>query len=225
MRVHLTLKSANVKTGPIPVSTSSSETCPSSCPFNGSGCYAASGPLAIHWREVTENRRGYDFPEFLKAIEALPNGSTWRHNQAGDLAGAGETINPEALGDLVKANLGKNGFTYTHKTKEASNFQWIKAANEWGFTVNMSANNLEHADSLYDTEAGPVVTVLPIDSAPKTLTPKGRVVITCPATYKDNVNCASCKLCAISDRKTIIGFPVHGTQKKKAEKVFFMRAA
>jgi hypothetical protein len=89
----------------------------------------------------------------------------------------------------------------------------------------MSANNLEHADSLYDTEAGPVVTVLPIDSAPKTLTPKGRVVITCPATYKENVNCASCKLCAISDRKTIIGFPVHGTQKKKAEKVFFMRAA
>lgn len=222
MRVHLTLKSANVKTGPIPVSTSSSETCPSSCPFNGSGCYAASGPLAIHWNEVTENRRGFEYPDFLKAIKALPSGSLWRHNQAGDLLGAGETINPEALGELVKANIGKRGFTYTHKTNNKDNHKWIKEANNWGFTVNLSANNLEHADNLYDLGAGPVVTVLPMNSAPKTLTPKGQAVITCPATYRENVTCASCKLCAISNRKTIIGFPVHGTQKKKAERVFYM---
>jgi hypothetical protein len=126
---------------------------------------------------------------------------------------------------LVKANIGKKGFTYTHKTNQADNFQWIKAANQWGFTVNMSANNLEHADSLYETHSGPVVTVLPINSGKKTLTPKGRAVITCPATYKDDVTCETCKLCAISTRNTIIGFPVHGTGKKKAEKVFFMRAA
>lgn len=223
MKIHLTLKSGNVKTGPIPVSTSSRESCPDSCPMKLGACYATSGPLALHWNKVTEGARGLDFFDFCDSIEALPEGTLWRHNQAGDLAGAGETICPSSLGELVRANTGKKGFTYTHKTGLTSNLYWIKQANNFGFTVNLSANNLEHADSLYDTESGPVATVLPIDSPKKLTTPKGRSVITCPATYRDDVSCATCKLCAISDRKAIIGFPAHGTSKKKAEKVFFMK--
>ena len=42
--VHLTLKSANAKTGPIPVSVTSDDSCPKSCPFNDGACYAKSGP-------------------------------------------------------------------------------------------------------------------------------------------------------------------------------------
>ena len=222
MNIHLTLKSSNVKTGPIPVSTSSRSSCPTSCPLK-EGCYAASGPLAVHWSKVTEGTRGFSFNEFCSSIAALPEGSLWRHNQAGDLAGEGERIDPIALGELVKANLGRKGFTYTHKTQLAENLHWVREANKWGFTVNLSANNLAEADSLADSESGPVVTVLPIDSPKKQLTPKGRSVITCPATYLDNISCATCKLCAISSRSTIIGFPAHGTSKKKAEKVFYMK--
>ena len=71
MNFHLTLKSSNVKTGPIPVSTSSAATCPPTCPFNnGEGCYAGSGPLALHWKKVTEKTRGDQFAEFLNKIEA-----------------------------------------------------------------------------------------------------------------------------------------------------------
>lgn len=223
MKIHLTPKSANVKTGPIPVSTSSRHSCPNSCPMKAGACYATSGPLALHWDKVTEGSRGLEFLEFCNTIEALPEGSLWRHNQAGDLAGEGETICAKSLGELVKANIGKRGFTYTHKTALASNLYWVKQANNWGFTVNLSANNLEHADNLYDADCGPVATVLPIDSPKKLTTPKGRAVITCPATYMDDISCATCKLCAISTRKTIIGFPAHGTSKKKAEKVFFMQ--
>jgi len=36
--------------------------------------------------------------------------------------------------------------------------------------------------------------------------------------------CADCKLCAISSREAIIGFPAHGTQAKKAARVFMMEA-
>ena len=221
--IALTLKSANVKTGPIPVSITGADSCPDSCPFSGGGCYAKGGPLAIHWRKVSTGERGLPWGDFLNAIKSLSAGQLWRHNAAGDLLGAGESIDPVALGELVAANHGKRGFTYTHKTNHADNFQWIRAANNWGFTVNLSANDLTHADSLVDKNAGPVVTVLPIDGPTKQTTPKGRTVITCPATYRENVNCETCKLCAVSDRQTIIGFPAHGNARAKVQKIFFAK--
>ena len=228
LHVALTLRSANVKTGPIPTSITSEVSCPLSCPFKGSGCYAESGPLAIHWKKTSEGERGIDWVSFCEQIEALPSGQLWRHNVAGDLPSESEDrelISPELLGYLVAANRGKRGFTYTHKTQRSENFSWIKAANDWGFTVNLSASNLQEADSLAAKQCGPVVTVLPIDSPKKLKTPEGRSVITCPATYREDISCNTCQLCAISTRETIIGFPAHGTSKKKAEKVFFMREA
>lgn len=221
--VALTLKSANPKTGPIPVSITSANSCPNSCPFSGGGCYAKGGPLAIHWRKVTNNERGTSWTDFCKAVSGFESGQLWRHNAAGDLPGVGESIDPKALGELVLANQGKRGFTYTHKTNDKANFQWIRAANDWGFTVNLSANNLDHADELADVGAGPVVTVLPIDAPPKQTTPKGRTVVTCPATYRDNISCATCQLCAVSDRQTIVGFPAHGNAKAKVQTVFFAK--
>ena len=221
--VALTLKSANVKTGPIPVSITSANSCPNSCPFNDGGCYAKSGPLAIHWRKVSSGERGLSWSAFCESIAALPQGQFWRHNAAGDLPGEGETIDPKALGELVMANQGKRGFTYTHKTNDKANFKWIQAANEWGFAVNLSANNLEHADELAALGVGPVVTVLPIDGPTKQTTPKGRTVVTCPATYRDGVSCDTCKLCAVSNRQTIVGFPAHGNAKAKVQTVFFAK--
>ena len=49
---------------------------------------------------------------------------------------------------LVKEIEVKNGFTYTHKTNDANNFDKIKYANDNGFTINLSANNLKHADEI-----------------------------------------------------------------------------
>ncbi len=221
--VALTLKSANVKTGPIPVSITSANSCPNSCPFNNGGCYAKSGPLAIHWRKVTNGERGLSWSAFCESIKALPSGQFWRHNAAGDLPGDGESIDPQKLGELVFANQGKRGFTYTHKTNDSKNYEWIKAANEWGFCVNLSANSLDHADELAALDVGPVVTVLAIDSPTKQTTPGGRTVVTCPATYRDNVSCATCQLCAVSDRQTIVGFPAHGNAKAKVQTVFFAK--
>ena len=221
MQVHLTLKSANVKTGPIPVSTTEKASCPGSCPFQNSGCYADSGPLALHWAKVSAHDRGMGWAEFCDTVAAMPDGQLWRHNQAGDLPGIGESVDPVALGQLVAANIGRRGFTYTHKHSPEA-LHWVKHANEWGFTVNLSANDLAHADTLAETGAGPVVTVLPADSPAHMTTPKGRRVVTCPATYKDGVSCASCQLCQ-RQRDVIIGFPAHGTGKGKVEKVFFMK--
>lgn len=229
VRVHITMQSGNAKTGPIPVSTTEAPTCPPACPFNTAnqgGCYAAGGPLAIHWRKVTAGAAGGSWDDLCHTVAGMPEAQLWRHNQAGDLPGIGDAIDAPALRRLVKANAGKRGFTYTHKPVTgphgARNGKAIAAANAGGFTVNLSANNLAHADDLAARELGPVVAVLPADvdgKVTKTLaTPAGRTVVICPATYRDDVNCASCGLCQ-RQRSTIVGFPAHGAAKRKASAI------
>ena len=211
-QVHLSPKSANAKTGPIPVSTTTKETCPVDCAMRA-GCYASSGPLALHWNAVSEGSRGTDWQTFCDAIASLPEGQLWRHNQAGDLPGDGKTVDPHALGYLVAANRGRRGFTYSHY-RDGASLSWIKACNDWGFTVNLSGNDLDDADRLADTGAGPVVCVLPSTQTENTVTPKGRKVVVCPATQRDDVSCATCQLCQRANRTTIVGFPAHGTRKR-----------
>lgn len=86
-----------------------------------------------------------------------------------------------------------------------------------GFTINLSGNNLGHADTLADLNIGPVVVVLPSAVKTNTVTPKGRKVVVCPATQRDDVSCATCGLCQKARRSVIVGFPAHGSGKKKAE--------
>lgn len=219
MRIYFTRQSRNAKTGPIAVSTSSADTCPTSCPLKGAGCYAEAGPLGILWRKVSRGEAGLTWEQFLEQVRELPPRIMWRHNQAGDLPGEGDVIDRDKLRQLVKANGKRRGFTYTHKPATRSNLAAIRAANKAGFTINLSANNLEHADILANTGAGPVVVVLPSDTRRPVKTPAGRVVAICPATIADNITCANCGLCAMPERKAIIGFPAHGASKAKASAI------
>ena len=218
---HMTLQSKNKKVGKMPVTTSTATTCPTSCPFKANGCYAYGYPLKGHWDKVTEGERGDDWPTFISKIKALPPMQKWRHNQAGDLPGDMEELDGDKCVDLARANEGKRGFTYTHYDV-LDNFQnaiIVNAMNHLGFTVNVSANNLDHADKLCDMDIAPVVVVLPIEQTTNTVTPKGRKVVVCPATFKDDVSCASCMLCEKWDRNVVVGFPAHGTSKKKASAI------
>lgn len=218
MNYHLTLKSGNAKTGPIPVSITSKESCPTSCAFFAAGCYAKSGHLNMHWTKVTTGKNPHvlDFDSFISAIAALPAGQVWRHNQAGDLPGINESIDTAALQSLTRANHGKRGFTYTHKPMTPENAMAVRCANRDGFTVNLSANNLAHADELKALNIAPVVVVVPSDHKPLTFTPAGHRVVVCPAQQKDHVTCATCKLCSLQ-RDVIVAFRAHGQQKKKVE--------
>jgi hypothetical protein len=227
LNYRLTLKSRNAKTGPIPVSTTSSGTCPDACPFKaGNGCYAEASPsVADIWRETDAGQFSTDLHGFTANIAALPEGTLWRHNQAGDLPGEGNVIDQGALQAIVDANAGRKGFTYIHKPVDtganANNAIAIAAANSEGFTINLSANNLAHADQLAGLRIAPVVVVLPsaIQGNVRIATPQGRRVVVCPATYRANITCASCGLCQVRDRKVIVGFPAHGAGAKKASAV------
>lgn len=220
---HFTRVSGNVKTGPMPVTTTSNNSCPPSCSFKNNGCYAEGGPLAIHWRAVSSGKRGASFDELIEDILTIRRNALWRHNQAGDLtpAAPGE-IDGQLLTRLAMANKGKRGFTYTHYPPTTHNRAAIRTANMLGFTINLSAETLEQADEYVALGVAPVVVVLPVDAAKATKTPGGRHVIVCPA-VTGNTDCQNCGICQQRDRAAIVGFPAHGSGARKAQAVFFMK--
>jgi hypothetical protein len=139
----------------------------------------------------------------------------------GDLPGLDNKIDAIAMDMLIAANGKRHGFGYTHKPLTHTNKLIIRDANLRGFTINLSANSLEHADTLANAMVGPVVTVLPSDWKKKSFeTPQGRRGIVCPAYTHEDMTCERCGLCARQSR-AIIGFPAHGSNKKKVDKVFF----
>ena len=213
--------SSNSKIGKIPATNSSRLTCPDSCPFKLNGCYADGYYTSLNWNKVTSGERGSEWPEFLASIKAIKPAQLWRHNVSGDLrptANNKELIDSKALTELATANSDSRGFAYTHYKPSKHNIAAIRKANKLGFTVNLSANSvaqsIEYKKAFPDL---PVVTVAPSDIDIETRTIDGVKVIICPATYKDNVTCKTCKLCSIASRDSVVAFPAHGTQTKKAD--------
>ena len=220
MNTALTLISSNAKTGPIPTSTSSRETCPSTCPFYDKGCYAKSGPQNIHWKKVTEGERGVNFQEFTTAIRKLQRGQIWRHNVSGDLPHILGDINAPMVSALADANRGRKGYTYTHHVLNDHNLKVIQEANSKGFTINASTEDVEVADAVMSEHGIPAVAVVKSAKTERFYkTESGRKVITCPATIHENVTCATCGLCAVADRNYIIAFPAHGNAKKTVNEI------
>lgn len=219
-QVALTMISSNIKTGSIPTSTSERSTCPTSCPFYDKGCYAKSGPQAIHWRKVSNEERGMNWNQFISAIRNISKGQLWRHNVAGDLPHILGDINPAMLHQLVNANKDRKGFTYTHHKLNDHNVTVLQNANQKGFTINASCESIEVADHVMTEYNIPAVAVVHSENVKRFYkTKSGRKVITCPATIHKNVNCAKCGLCQQSDREFIIAFPAHGVAKKTVNEI------
>lgn len=221
---HLSTKSRNAKTGPIPVSTTSRNSCPPHCPLRKTvhgevECYAEGGPLAWHWDKVTKGLRGTDLDTFCDQIRALPAGALWRHNQAGDFPGRRNRLHGAKIRKLTRANRGKKPIAYTHYPPEiGDNAEIIREANANGFTINLSADSLEEADRFKALGIAPVVVVLPPDQKTNLKTPAGNLVVVCPYEIEryraKGVTCSKCRLCAWRDRNFIVGFPAEGTPKK-----------
>lgn len=209
--------STNAKVGPMPVTRTDKKSCPNTCPLLNNGCYASSGHSNIHWNKL--NNAGLNIDQLAAMIKKLPIGSIWRHNEAGDLphTGDNQTIDANLLGKIVAANKRKNGFTYTHYPLTNANIDTIKNANNNGFTVNVSANNIAELDYAMAQNLPSVVIVDDKINVNKFTTPNGNNVIICPNQLKDKITCIECGLCQQKDRKFAIAFKVHGIGKKKVK--------
>lgn len=218
MWVSLTAISSNRKVGPIPVSTTEESSCPSECPLNGTDCYARFGPLKMHWSKVKEGGRGDNWEAFCKRMKRFARGTLFRHNQAGDLPkNVTGTIDRPKLDMLVAAVRHLRGWTYTHYSpKNQENADAIKAANDNGFVVNLSADSLTQADEYANLKIAPVCVILPKDANFRgNKTPNGLPIVVCPAQTQEEMSCDKCKLCTVRDRKSIVGFLAHGTASKR----------
>lgn len=211
-------KSSNSKTGPIPVSVSRKLTCPSTCPLKKSGCYAKAGFLKFSWARLENGSWGMSWEAFLEEIRSLPEGTFWRHAQAGDLPGVGTSLDRKRLRELVKANRGRLGYTYTHKPLNSGSLSAIRAACKGGFTVNLSADGPSMADKMFDSGL-PVVTIVPKGTPGTSRTPRGRTILICPAQRSESITCVDCKICAGSKRKFIVGFLPHGCQATRVHEI------
>ncbi len=216
LKVRLALRSGNAKLGGIPASITSRNTCPPSCSFYNDGCYAEYHVMGHHWRNVGE--RGDSWEEFLADVRRLPSGQLWRHNVAGDLPGYADVLDRSRLKQLVAANRGKRGFTFTHKHRSEDHRLAIGWANAHGLTINLSADSLDEADELASLGVGPVAVVLPSDTSESVRTPEGRRVTVCPA-ERGLMTCVDCELCSLPHRKTIIGFIAHGQNKARVSEL------
>ena len=171
----LTVHSNNHKTGMMPVSTSPMQTCPTTCPFRGNGCYGNYGPMYAWWKKYSNNTNdtATEYRRFLDQVRTeIHPSQAWRHNQAGDLLSVdNETIDSVSAFALADANKGKRGFTYTHygvveqkgtsKKAAEKNRRIIETMNRMGFTTNVSCNSLRHAERVIESgiEAPIVVAV------------------------------------------------------------------
>lgn len=204
--------SGNIKTGPIPVTITEERTCPPACMFFDAGCYASYGNLGASWRNM---KRAVSWEEFLAKVRALPAGTLWRHNEAGDLPGDGDCLDVDALDELVRANAGRCGFTYTHKPLRSSGtLEAVYDSNLRGFTVNVSADSIEEADRLVlrDGVRQPVVVTVAHDEVIPRHTPRGYQLVECPA-QTHGKTCEECQLCAKWQRASIVVFRAHGQSK------------
>ena len=223
MQMTFKVKSDNRKTGKIPVSGSPSYTCPDACPLKAHGCYAKYGPISWQWNKLNDGRnKGISWASFLQEIRNLPEGTFWRHNQYGDLAGKDDRIDLVALIELVAANKGRCGFSYTHyPVLSGPNAEWnrsaIKYANDNGFTINLSANNLVEAVQLQKLKIAPVCSLIP-ENSEDTVRTKDMLMVVCPALSRDEMTCAKCQLCS-RQRRAIVGFKSHGMGAKYGEKL------
>jgi hypothetical protein len=220
---HLTTKSSNAKTGPIAVSTTSQDSCPADCPLMSSGCYAKSGPLKLHWDQVSlgdqaPKPRGVDLSTFCDSLRLLPDGSPFRLNQAGDLPHNNGVIDYDALKAITKACADRSlvAWTYTHHNIENPlNNLRVRVATKKGLTVNISSPSQQQA-AVNHKQGLPSVCIVPRGETRKHWEHNGVKFLVCPAQTSEKT-CSECKLCAIPNRSCVVSFIAHGSQAKKVE--------
>ena len=164
----LTLRSRNTKTGPIPVSTSSRLAL--SCPVQQRQCrrlLRRVGAVGAVLGKVSDGRAAAPMTRSWRLLPRCRPANFGGMTKPATYPAPATRSMPACWRSLSTANAGRRGFTYSHKPLTPDNAAAIAAANAGGFTINLSANTLAHADELADAAVGPVVAVLPLDYARK----------------------------------------------------------
>lgn len=208
--------SHNKKTGAMPVTSTSMDSCPLSCALYAD-CYGKSGHTRIHWNKL--EKIGIDYNQLMNLINALKKKTAIRFNVVGDLAYANGIIDATKL--LKLSNVVKNRMLdmilYTHHSIDnVLNVQALKLAFDKGLYVNISCENVEKAKKALSYGLNAVL-VVPIDTLEKHKKIDDIHLVHCPAEYKPHIQCVNCMLCGKNrvQNRIVVAFTAHGTTKKR----------
>ncbi|AYJ74711.1 hypothetical protein phiFa_10 [Thermus phage phiFa] len=191
------------------------KTCPTECPLLNNGCYAQSGPTAIH------AKRSADSDGWKEKLLTLPPKSKIRYLVSGDWF-----IDDQPDWDTISAILEVHakrpdlrGWSYTHgwRRLDASLFNALP-----NLTVNASTESEE--DALRAVANGwPTVRVVPEDF-PKRVETDQVVYLVCPNQTNKAITCDKCQLClrkdrAINGKPVVVAFRAHGPRKRRVNEM------
>ncbi len=216
--VHVVAASGNRKTGPIPVTYRSMESCPADCPFLPTGatggCYGTGRIFTLATKHAgTVNvdeasakvRRGKD--QRAKYLRDRVVGDVLTDAGKLDRAYVRGIARIATDNDLI-------AFGYSHAWRQFTRAD-VTFLRRSGYVMNASTETHEGAARAV---ALGLPTVLVEDDAPEGTQVAGRRLVTCPAETRDYVSCASCGLCANPNRRVIIRFHTHGVASAKARR-------
>jgi len=210
-------RSLNSKVGECSATYAPQSTCPKSCPFMKSGCYAESGHAGIVTGRLNRNAKGRH-KETLARIEAdgirqLSGELPLRIHVVGD---ATTDQCAKILADAAKDHRAKSGkpvWSYTHSWRDVKRKSWGD--------VSVLASTENPVDAGRAMRKGyATAMVVPSHLSDKAYSVNGIKVIPCPQQTGRAKDCVSCGLCMrdknLRAANAVIGFAVHGSGATKA---------
>ena len=221
----VTARSGNTKTGPIPVTSRGQWSCPTSCPFMGSGCYGENhriGGGSTLFQVAEEAERTWTTESLAVAMSQsdrprkgqVRQRMIVRDREVGDVLDEDGEVDHEYLQMVTDAAhmVGRRPFGYTHVPGLTADDV------PDGYVMNASC---ETPEQVADAHRRGLPAVIVGDHDGLALADPEHRYAACPAESRD-ITCAECGLCAqpgrmkFPHRAAVIVFEPHGAQRRKA---------
>ncbi len=210
-------KSSNTKTGIVSATYAPIFTCPTDCPFRDHGCYAQSGPSALHLARINKAAAGKSIVELAEAeaigLASLTGHRALRLHVVGDCSTDDAARIVSCACDDYMARHDQAVWSYTHAWRTVSVDSW------GGVSILASCETALDVYEAFNRGYTPSVTGNVVEAA-------GFRSVICPAQVRD-VNCVRCRLCwngaSLRKSKKVVTFLPHGARKRAAEEAIMVR--
>lgn len=214
-------KSANSKIGQVAATHVSQESCPTSCPFMGSGCYAETGMMGIHTKRLNKQSAAGKLSKLqlarneARAVDGLTGELPLRLHVVGDCTTNQTARVVAGAAGRYRARMGSKVWAYTHAWKDVRRASWgdvsVLASCETASDVKLAMGQGYAAAIVVSHHSG-------VDG--RAVVRDGLRVVPCPQQTGRAKDCMSCGLRLDAGRLhaagIVIEFATHGSQGKRA---------
>lgn len=214
-------KSANSKIGQVAATYVSQESCPRSCPFRGSGCYAETGMTGIHTKRLNRDARAGKLTKLqlakneARAVDGLSGDLPLRLHVVGDCTTNQTTKVVAGAAKRYRSRHNSRVWAYTHTWKRVRRASWgdvsVIASCETMADVKLAMGQGYAAAIVVSEHSG---------AGGRAVVREGLRVVPCPQQTGRAADCMSCGLCLDAGRLRaagiVIEFATHGSQGKRA---------